>query len=192
MDLGQPFTIAYQAGGASGEVVSDILSVGGFTGRQQFGAVTASSASVGPGGVSGIIGLALKPLSSIGQSPFMEAVYQAGKLTQAIFGVALATQGSYSTPTISPGGVFNLGWTDSSLYSGNLAFNAVNSPYYWAISLDKMIVSGQTIASASTKICVIDTGTTDIYLPVAVADQIYSTIPGSYAIGNGLYVYSCR
>lgn len=157
-DLQHPFTISYQAGGAAGEVYSDILSVGGFVGRQQFGGVTSSSASVGPGGVNGVLGLAFKALSSIGQTPFMEAVYQAGKLTQPIFGVALATQGTYSTPTITAGGTFNLGWTDSSLYSGNLAFNPVNSPFYWAISLDRMIVSGQIISLASTKYCTIDTG----------------------------------
>lgn len=126
------------------------------------------------------------------QTPFLQALAQARKLTQPVFvfGFALATQG-IDAEVITPGGTLNIGEVNPSLFTGSINYSPVNSPFYWQIALDSISLGNKKVV-VNTRYATIDTGTTNIYVPAAIADAFYSQIPGASSIGSGLYVYPCK
>lgn len=82
-----------------------------------------------------------------------------------------------------------IGGVDSTLFTGTINYNPVNSPYYWQITLDSMIIAGKTISVVQQT--TIDTGTTNLYMPLKMTELFYSKIPQSRSIGGGLYIYPC-
>lgn len=99
-----PFNIAYQAGGASGVLVSDVMGFGGYSVQSQtFAAANVSSTIVGAGGVNGLLGLGNQPLATSQAIPFVQALYISGQLPQPLFAFAFARWGSQATG-MHPGG----------------------------------------------------------------------------------------
>lgn len=184
-----PFAINYEIGSGSGTIATDVVSIGGYTASQSFGAVTTSTSTVGAGGVTGVFGLAFKTLSTMGETPFIQRLYEAGQLAQPLFAFAPARWGS-SSSTTHPGGVMNIGSVDSSLFDGQINYLPNTSPYYWQVALSGLSVAGTPIVIKNAH-AIIDTGTTNIYVPAAVATTIYSLIPGSQAGASGMWNYPC-
>jgi hypothetical protein len=99
--------------------------------------------------------------------------------------------------TEEPGGSFSMGFTNSSLYTGDIDY--VNMPVqgsYWILPLSSVNVQGNTISlpSGSSSYAAIDTGTTLVGGPSEYISQIFAQIPGS-APGTGnfqnYYTYPC-
>lgn len=187
----RPYAINYQVGSDSGTIAQDRMEFGGFTvANQYFGAVTSTTDTVGLGGVSGVFGLAFQPLSTVGGSmPFVESLWKNGLLDENVFTFAPARWGEASTG-VSPGGIMTLGYINSTLFTGAINYIKVTSIYFWMIPLDDIMINGISL-KVTTQQVNIDSGTTNIYVPLSVATLIYQTIPGSNAVANGIYTYPC-
>ena len=93
--------------------------------------------------VSGLMGLAFETISSIGATPFWQAVTNNNLLSSPEMSFWLARNlNPLSETSLAPGGVFTLGGTNSSLFSGNIEFHDLAStPSFWLLSLSSKYYS---------------------------------------------------
>ena len=92
------------------------------------------SANFIDGPMVGTMGLSISTLSYTGSVPFWQILASSGQLDSSDMGFFLDRSTSKSDV---PGGVFTLGGTNSSLYSGNVEFTnlAVNEPNLWLVAM---------------------------------------------------------
>lgn len=151
------FSIGYVGGSAVGKLVEDVVNFGGFTRNQTFATVAVSDGIYQEeSGVSGILGLAWKALSSSGSNPYLQALSESGAIDLPLFTMAFARE--ESNTTITPGGFISLGSIDSNLFSGNITYTPTSATTYWQIPLESVSV-GNSIVDISTKNAQIDSGT---------------------------------
>ncbi|KAI0784941.1 aspartic peptidase domain-containing protein [Abortiporus biennis] len=187
------FSITYGSGSAKGELGSDTIQFSGFEVRSQtFGLVTETSSSLLTSPLSGLMGLAFQDIATSGATPLWQTLVNTdGILDSPLMAFQLARYGNASNPqTLEPGGTFNIGAVNSSLYTGDIDYQDIPSgaPGYWILEVSGLTVQGQsvTIPSGSSSWAAIDTGTTGIGAPDSVITEIFSNIPGS-APGTGSY-----
>jgi len=81
------------------------------------------------------------------------------------------------------GGVFTLGGTNSSLFTGDIDFQNMptSPPSFWLLSLSSVTVGGKSvqITSGDSAVSAIDTGTTLIGGPSNDVAAIWAAVPGS-------------
>ena len=157
------------------------------------------------------MGLAFAPLAATQSIPFWQTLVTNGQLDSPEMGFWFSR--SALTPAAQvPGGVFTLGGTNSSLYTGNIEFTnlAVTTPTYWALSLTGwfpilfplmtvidgrwigVTAQGQNIAitPGASALSSIDSGSTLIGGPTDAVRAIYSAIPGAQDIrGGGFFAF---
>ncbi|KAG2142910.1 aspartic peptidase domain-containing protein [Suillus bovinus] len=196
-NLSTPFEIQYGSGAVAGYVAEETVQMAGFSvAKQGFGVVDALSSAFNTNPVSGIMGLAWSSLSSTQQTPFWQTLASDGSWDSALFGVQLTRYGNVSGAAQNePGGVIDMGYTNSSLYTGSIEYHdLVGTPQYWEINMSELTVQGNSIDIAGISTAIIDTGTTDIAGPASAIASIYAQIPGSQAgTGQleGYYTYPC-
>lgn len=153
-----------------------------------------------------ILGMAFSSISASRQPTFMERLIQERQVNIAAFSVHLTRH----QPRLSE---VCIGCYDQSKYIGAIFWNPVVSQTYWSLSLNNIQVAGvNTSPRIVTAVCpghhdilsflstltsliqAIDTGTSLIYLPQDLADNLYAQIPGANRApeyGPGLYTYPC-
>lgn len=199
---GGDFSIAYGSGSASGTLVRDKVSLGGYSvSSQVFASVDSMSSSLITSPLSGIMGMAFPALASSGATPWWAALASGGGWgSQPMFGVYLARFRDDPTATASEaqGGSLMLGGADASLYTGAISYVSVTgSPalQYWNVPIAALSVQGTSITVGSgANAAAIDTGTTLIGGPAAQVAAIYAAIPGARAMTGsyaGYYEYPC-
>lgn len=147
--------------------------------------------------VSGLMGLAFQTLASTGATPFWQAVTNAKLLNSPEMSFFLARDlNPLSETSLANGGVFTLGGTNSTLFSGNIEFNSlVSTPSFWLLALSKLTVNGAAVTLSSTNpLSAIDTGTTLIGGPHDDVASLYSSISGAVSVGSsqpGFYAFPC-
>jgi hypothetical protein len=127
-------------------------------------------------------------LSSSGQTPFWQTLAQSGNLSFPGFTFALTRFINVtSASSVEPGGLFTIGTTNSTLYTGNISWIGIpnNLQSYWLIPMDALSVNG-TLIDVNKPNVAIDTGTTLLGGPAAAIAAIYNQIPGS-APASGQY-----
>lgn len=77
------------------------------------------------GTVSGIMGLAFSSIASTHATPFWQALSSAGQLSSPELSFWLTRADPNSQSDDNPGGVFTLGGTNSSLFTGDIDFNNI-------------------------------------------------------------------
>jgi hypothetical protein len=193
------FSITYGSGQASGSLGSDVVQMAGFSVKNQ---VFAVCNQVSPGlltsPVSGLLGLAFQTISSSRAQPLWQILVSSGAWDSPLMAFQLTRYLNDSgVQTEEPGGSFSMGFTNSSLYTGDIDY--VNMPVqgsYWILPLSSVNVQGNTISlpSGSSSYAAIDTGTTLVGGPSEYISQIFAQIPGS-APGTGnfqnYYTYPC-
>ncbi|KAG8939429.1 Type I transmembrane sorting receptor [Tulasnella sp. 424] len=189
-----PFQIQYGDGSqAAGTLASDTVAVAGQTVQNQvFAAITQESGDFSSGGIfAGLMGMGFPSLAESKATPFFFNLAQANALTSNLFSFFLA-RGDKT------GSELCIGCTDSSKYTGNVNFYPLDASatqgvqVYWSIAASGITVNGQAATQGLS--CVMDTGTTGVYVPTAFAQAIYSAIPGATpAPGqpDGTYAYPC-
>lgn len=196
-NLSKPFEIQYGSGAAAGYIAEETVQMAGFlVAKQGFGVVNTLSSNFNTNPVSGIMGLAWSPLASTQQMPFWQTLASGGNWDSALFGVQLTRYGNVSGAAENePGGVIDMGYTNSSLYTGSIEYhNLVGTPQYWEINMNTLTVQGKSIDIRGISTVIIDTGTTNIAGPASAIASIYAQIPGSQAgTGQlqGYYTYPC-
>ena len=87
-----------------------------------------------------------------------------------------------------PGGTLTLGGTNSSLYTGDIEFLSVSGPIpsYWLLELSSVTVQGKSVqvATGSSALSAIDTGTTLIGGPSTDVAAIWAAVPGSQPLSG--------
>ncbi len=193
--------------------------MGGFTiNPQTLLVVTDMSDGLVDGDTSGIMGLAFQSLASTGAVPFWQALTNAGQFASPEMSFWLTRFLDVSNPTDDePGGVFTLGGTNSTLFTGDIEFldlaatSSANSATFWLLQMSStsivitwmilysyyilgLTVNGQNvqISTGDAALSAIDTGTTLIGGPTDGVQALYSAISGSQALSGqmeGFFAY---
>lgn len=97
----------------------------------------------------------------------------------------------------APGGGLTLGGVDSSKYSGDIAYAPVSGDTGWTIQLSALSANMSQVPLGNDTSAVVDTGSSNVYGPASVVDQLYSAIPGARRLDVGLradvavYAFPC-
>ncbi|KAF8489905.1 aspartic peptidase domain-containing protein [Russula emetica] len=196
----KPFSVTYGSGQASGYLAQDVVQMAGFqVQNQSLGLCDQISDGLLTQPVSGLMGLAWQALSSVGVTPFWQALYESNVLDEPLMAFYLTRyQNVTDAKAQEVGGVFTLGSTNTSLYTGEIDFQDVPSGFvsYWTLAVKNLTVNSNsvTLPSGQSSYAAIDTGTTFIGAPADQVASVYAQIPNSVAgTGNydGYYLYPC-
>ncbi|KAG9017113.1 hypothetical protein FRB90_001717 [Tulasnella sp. 427] len=197
-NLSTAFTIKYGSGGAAGSLGSDTVQMAGFgVAGQTLGAVTQVTQKLLQSPVSGLMGLAFSTLSTSRSMPFWQTLASTNAWTEPLMAFHLTRfTGVSGASKLEVGGSFDMGFTNSSLYTGDISYVDIpnGSESFWQIPLTQITVQGTNLNAASTILAVIDTGTTLIGGPSSSIAAIYSNIPGAQQAGadyEGYWEYPC-
>ncbi|GAW24347.1 hypothetical protein ANO14919_139310 [Xylariales sp. No.14919] len=189
--VGDWFNISYVDGsGASGDYVSDTITIGGSTlDRLQFGIGYTSSSS------QGILG--------IGYPSNEVQVGRAGKDAYDNLPAALVTAGQISRNAYSlwlndldaSRGSILFGGVDAAQYSGSLhtlPIQANRGSYSeFLITLTALKLGGQTIADDQALAVLLDSGSSLTYLPDDMVEDIYEQVNAQYDSSAGAAYVAC-
>jgi len=189
-NLSTPFQITYGSGEAAGTLAQDTVQMAGFSvSLQKFAVCDLVSSGLLNSPVSGLMGLAFQTIAASGATPLWQNLVESGAWDSPLMSFQLTrfahTKGAQD---LEPGGTFTMGFTDSSLFTGDIDYQDIPSGQesYWVQQLSSITVQGNsvTIPSGSESFAAIDTGTTLIGGPSDVVSEIFAQIPGS-APGTG-------
>ncbi|PIL25348.1 transporter [Ganoderma sinense ZZ0214-1] len=199
--LNTAFSISYGSGAARGTLGQDVVQMAGFEVRSQtFAVVNQISSNLLTAPVSGLMGLGFSTIASSGATPFWEALANSdGTLDEPLMAFQLTRfVDDAQAQQLEPGGTFNLGSTNSSLFTGSIDYQSIPSGQegYWIQELTGLSVNGNTVSltSGSASYAAIDTGTTLVGGPTSAISALYAQIPGSQALTGenaGYYTYPC-
>ncbi|KAG6331505.1 hypothetical protein ID866_7585 [Astraeus odoratus] len=189
-----PFTIVYGHGEVSGYSATETVEMAGFSVSSQ--GIDDMSTGFVSSPVSGLLGLAWQSISVSRQMPFLQTLASSGAWDSPLFGVQLTRYtNDTSANTLEPGGVLNLGYTNSSLYTGSIEYiDMPTQPSFWYLPLTSVTVQGASIPLGSETLVAIDTGTSNIGAPSDAIKEIYAQIPGSSPASgswDGYYEFPC-
>jgi len=196
----EPFSIQYGSGAAEGVLGSDTVQMAGFSvSNQVFGVCDAVSSGLLTSPVSGLLGLGWQALASSNASPLWQTLAGNGAWDSPLMAFFLTRyQNDTSVQALEPGGSFTMGFTDTSLFSGEIEYIDIPSgeEAYWTLPMTEITVQGSsiTLSSGSSSYAAIDTGTTLVGGPSTEIAELYAQIPGSApGSGNyqGYYTYPC-
>ncbi|BGP25332.1 cathepsin D [Rhodotorula toruloides] len=179
--------ITYGTGSSAGFLARDTVQLGGQTIPKQIFALADTSAPVVEALPSdGICGLAFSTIATSGAPTVFENAITENIVSNPYFGFYLQRASdltSASKGTIG-GGELCFGCADSAKYTGQVTYVPVSAQSYWEIPADGISVDGQLVSGTKMS-AAIDTGTTLIYVPTAVANALYSKIGGKAVAGGG-------
>ncbi|KAG8854472.1 hypothetical protein FRB96_007534 [Tulasnella sp. 330] len=197
-NLSTAFSIKYGTGAASGNLGSDLVQMAGFgVSGQTFGVCNQVTQNLLKDPVSGLMGLAFSTLSTSKTMPFWETLASEGAWDEPLMAFHLTSfNGVSGTGPLQYGGSLDLGFTNSSLYTGAIDYIDIpdGQESFWLIPLTSVTVQGQTLTNSGTVLAAMDTGTTLIGGPATAIAAIYSQIPGSQLAGDnypGYWAYPC-
>jgi cathepsin D len=134
----QNVDIPYGSGEVAGTLATETVEMGGFqVSDQTFLLVDEMTSGLLDGDVSGIMGLAFEAIAATESTPFWQTLASTNQLATSEMSFWLnRVLGSSNTASEQFGGVFTLGGTNTSLYSGDIEF--VNYPSgvtqsYWLL-----------------------------------------------------------
>ncbi|KAJ3733403.1 acid protease [Lentinula guzmanii] len=174
-------TIQYGSGAVAGTLAQDTVEFDGFTVQgQTFLLADDLTDGLLDGPVSGIMGLAFQSIASTESTPFWQALVNAGDLSIPEMSFWLARE---SNETV-PGGVFTLGGSNTSLFSGDIEFlDTQGTPSFWLLNMNSLTVQSQSVSlGSSSQLSAIDTGTTLIGGPSDAVQNFYGSIAGSSTV----------
>ncbi|KAJ3821541.1 aspartic peptidase domain-containing protein [Lentinula raphanica] len=195
-------TIQYGSGAVAGTLAQDTVTLGGFTvSDQTFLLADELTNGLLDGPVSGIMGLAFESIASTDSTPFWQALVNAGDLSSPEMSFWLAREGSTASTTSVDGdtevsgGVFTLGGSNTSLFSGDIEFlDTQGTPSFWLLKMNALTVQSQSISlGSSSQLSAIDTGTTLIGGPSDAVQNFYASIAGSEEVPQeqGFWSFPC-
>ena len=191
---GGSVSVSYGSGSFSGTEYTDSVSFAGLTVASQ--SIGSASSSTGFDGVDGIIGfgpvdLTEGTVSNANTVPtFTDNLYKQGSISTEVLGVSFRPESGSDTDDAN--GELTLGGTDSSKYSGSIAYfptlKSGTAAAYWGIAISSFSYGSTTLASSATGI--VDTGTTLIYIPTAAYNKFLSATGGTTDSSSGLAAFT--
>jgi len=171
---------------------------------QRFGAVNQVTQGLLTQPYSGLIGLAFQTIASSGAMPFWQQLAVTNQLPEPLMAFFLRRyRDDFSASAIEyDGGEFSLGYTNSSLYVGDINYISIptQNEDYWRIACQGLNVESQAVsitsATGNAPQAAIDTGTTLIGVPSSTASAVYAQISGSRPLPlegyEGYFEYPCN
>ncbi|XP_018606241.1 pepsin A-like isoform X2 [Scleropages formosus] len=168
-----PLSIQYGTGSMTGVLGYDTVQVGGYTITNQiFGLSKTEALFMEYMQADGILGLAFPSISSSGATPVFDNMMNEGLLSQDLFSVYLSSNSETESAVI-------FGGIDPSYYTGNIYWIPLTSDSYWQITMDSVIINGNTVACANGCQAIVDTGTSVIVGPSSDIQNINSWLGAS-------------
>ncbi|WVN89444.1 uncharacterized protein L203_104667 [Cryptococcus depauperatus CBS 7841] len=199
VDLTTAFSIQYGSGTASGTLLQDIVTLGGYSvASQTFASCDDVSSGLLSSGVSGIMGLSWKALAYSKATPWWITLAKSSSWSEPLFAFYLARYRNVAGASSEEkkGGLATFGYLDSSLYSGDITYVSIaDDAQYWQIPIDSAVIQGSSIPLGSSNMAAIDTGTTLIGGPEAIVAAIYAKIHGARRMTgpySSYYEYPCN
>ncbi|KAK9777748.1 putative Endothiapepsin [Seiridium cardinale] len=183
---GYTWDISYGDGsGASGDVYTDLVNIGGvsYSAQAVEAASKISTEFTQDTDNDGLVGLAFSSINTVSpkaQKTFFDNVKSS--LTSPLFAANL----KHNTP-----GTYDFGYTDSSKYTGSIAYTSVSTANgFWQFSASSYKVGTTSYSTAVNGIA--DTGTTLLLLPATIVKNYYAKVTGSSNSNTyGGYVFPC-
>ncbi|KAL1762707.1 aspartic peptidase domain-containing protein [Schizophyllum commune] len=194
------FDITYGSGQAAGSLGSDTVQMAGFSVSDQvFGVCDQVSSGLLTAPVSGLLGLAFQSIASSKATPFWEALVSGGAWDDPVMAFHLTRFSNDSqVQSLEYGGSFTMGFTNSSLYTGDIEYTDVvgSTQTYWLVEMTGLKAQNNDVSlpSGSESYAAIDTGTTLIGGPSEYVAKIYENIDGASAGSGdyeGYYTFPC-
>lgn len=174
------FNVSYGSGEAAGNLVTDTVSLAGFTVRDQvFASCQTVTSGLLSGDVSGILGLGYQSIAASEATPWWQTLADQGQISEIGFAFTRFLHTTNAATTVMPGGVATFGKANDTLFTGDISWNQLTDAGYWMIALDGMSVNGTSLQGSSSSNVAIDTGTSLIAAPPEVVQQLFAQIPGS-------------
>ncbi|CAG8734717.1 17862_t:CDS:1, partial [Racocetra persica] len=187
---GNPWSIQYGTGFASGITGIDNIKIGCFTADKQiFGLVTNVSDFDAAFEYDGILGLGFDNLNTMDNAaPTLISTLIKQNKMEPIFSFHFSHASDFDDK-----GIFILGGIDKSKCNGEITFNPlISTNGFWTIKQDNTLVNGNPVFS-SPNIAIIDTGTTIIIAPPNDTAAIHKQIPGAvFDSQNNMYTIPCN
>ncbi|MCJ1244444.1 hypothetical protein MMC30_001642 [Trapelia coarctata] len=168
-----PFSDVYGTGNVSGMIVTDNVQIAGMKVPLTFGSGSSVSDHFANYPMDGLLGLGRPAGSTLNAPTFMQALVNARLLPGNIFGVNLQR---HSDGTMD--GEINFGAPDKSKYTGDLVYMQTTNKDNWEIPVDDVLIGGVP-CKLTGNTAIIDTGTSQLFLPPLQAKVLFSKIPGS-------------
>ncbi|KAK7063496.1 aspartic peptidase domain-containing protein [Favolaschia claudopus] len=107
-------------------------------------------------------------------------------------GIWLPRMQNTSTSKAPTQGVFTIGGTNSSLYTGPIEFLNSTSTSAWALNITTLTIEGHELTfTQSSDANVIFENTDWIYGPTSIVATIWAQVPGASLVDSGIYQYPC-
>ncbi len=152
IDQKKTFSLAFGDGSTvSGEQFDDTVTIAGLTATgQRVGAASRYSASLSVAEFppDGLMGMGFQQISDFNAPPVFQTLVSEKKVTSSVFGFTLLESGSE----------LFLGGTDTSKFTGSLAFTPVTEVGFWEINFNGASVGTKSIFTTATD-SIVDTGT---------------------------------
>lgn len=188
------FSLSYNTGEASGEIVSDDVEIAGYKAKNfEFGAATSVPNIFSSYNFSGVLGLPTNG-SDADLPNLIEYMSEKDEVPEAKFALCM---GSYSNDlNENNGGLFIIGKEVNSLMDGDLHTidTLSESSNHWEVKVDGVFIDGyeasfksMNIKDSETKVArlgLLDSGTTSIILTSADAITLHSYFPHSVSDGT--------
>jgi len=183
---GSSFAIQYGSGSLSGVISGDNVAVGTAVAKRQLFAEALSE----PGTAflvakfDGILGMAFPSISVNHITPVFNTLVEQQQVDQDLFSFYLNRDQSASV-----GGSLNIGGIDADHYTGNIVYHDVVMEKYWTLELESVSYDGKDIGVKASR-AAIDSGTSLIAAPTAIAEQINKLIGATHVAGPE-YMVDC-
>ncbi|KAF8942497.1 hypothetical protein BGZ47_006427 [Haplosporangium gracile] len=162
-----PFEIEYGTGEVAGVVSEDIITLGELSSKKpiRFAESLTLSSLFGRAVFDGVFGLAYQEMSSSGERPPFLAMMDQKTVKHGISKIR---------------------------YGNDILWSNVVKKGYWEIKMDK-VKTGKTNFLTTPVHALVDTGTTQIIMPVALARHLHAQLlPGARHIHDGIYSLPCN
>ncbi|KAG6004814.1 hypothetical protein E4U21_000770 [Claviceps maximensis] len=183
VDSKKSFSIAYGSGTVQGNLVTDVINVGGIIVKYMFGLASKTSDDFTHFAFDGILGMSMNKGAS---DNFLSALADGNKVDKNIFGVALnrAADGRNN-------GEVRFGATNPDKYQGDISYTSVASKGQdWSIKMDDMAYGGKKAGNGGV-LAYIDTGTSFVFGPGDRVKKLHAVIPGSSSADGLTYTVPC-
>ncbi|KAG0216910.1 hypothetical protein BGX33_011828 [Mortierella sp. NVP41] len=195
--LDNNFTASYVSGqGVSGNYVAETYSIGSLQFRGAVGIVTQNQAQL-PSRVDGIMGLWYYAAGS--SVPILNVLRNNTVLPRDMIGIWLQSTtpngqlNGKPSDAYTAGGEITFGGVDTTKFRGQISYVNCAGKRPWSIPIGGMTVGGMQI-NVNGVLAAIDTGTTAMLVPRAIADSINGAIPNAIKVATqgGLWYIPCN
>ena len=180
-----PFSESYGTGNVSGVVVSDNVELAGMKVPLTFGSGSEVSDHFDNYPMDGLLALGRPSQSNLGGPTFLQALSNAKLLPANIFGINLQRHADGTTD-----GEINFGMVDTSKFQGELTYVETANDQLWEVPIDDVRVGGVT-CKITGNTAIIDTGTSQLFMPPSQAKQLFAQIPGSVQADSETFHIPC-